>query len=175
MKASILSESLTPLPAGTPGEIALSGKQLALGYFNQPELTAQRFPSIDGERWYLTGDLGVQDEQGVFHHLGRIDNQVKVLGNRVELEEIDMHLREAAGTQLAAAVAWPMRDGSASGIVGFVSGATAEPDAMQAALRRSLPGYMLPNAIREIGEMPLNSNGKVDRKALLARLEAERT
>ena len=62
MEAAILDDALRPLPPETPGEIALSGAQLAKGYFGQPELTQERFPVIDGKRWYLTGDLGMQDK-----------------------------------------------------------------------------------------------------------------
>jgi D-alanine--poly(phosphoribitol) ligase subunit 1 len=171
MRAAILDAELKPVAKGQPGEIALAGTQLATGYFGQPDLTASRFPTIDGTRWYLTGDLGVEAEDGLFHHLGRIDNQVKVMGNRVELEEVEMHLRWAAGSDHVATVAWPSTAGSSSGIVGFVVGATGDVPSIRAALRDKLPGYMVPSAIHLIGELPLNSNGKVDRKALFAALE----
>ena len=174
MKAAILDPDLKFLPPGMPGEIGLSGKQLATGYFGQEELTAARFPTVGGERWYLTGDLGVEAQDGTFHHLGRIDNQVKVMGNRVELEEVEMHLRAASGSDHVAAVAWPVSAGSASGIVGFAVDATLEAPAIREALRAKLPAYMVPSAIHLIGELPLNSNGKVDRKALLADLDAGR-
>ncbi len=170
MEAAILDDKLRPVPAGTPGEIALSGAQLAHGYFGQPELTSARFPTIDGKRWYLTGDLGVRDENGLFHHLGRIDNQVKVLGNRIELEEVEMHLRSASGSDHVAAIAWPTRDGLAEGIVGFVVG-ERPADEIQAAMRKSVVAYMVPNAIHIVGGLPLNANGKTDRKALAAMLE----
>src|SRR6185437_6829554 len=93
LEAAVVGEDLIFLPMGMQGQLAISGPQVALGYFKHPELTRQRFPSLDGKRWYLTGDLARQDQQGVFHHLGRLDNQVKVLGQRVELEEIESHLR----------------------------------------------------------------------------------
>ena len=173
MQAAILDESLRPLPAGTPGEIALSGAQLAQGYFGQPELTESRFPMIDGQRWYLTGDLGMQDGDGLFHHLGRIDNQVKVLGNRIELEEVEMHLRAASGSDHVAAVAWPIRDGLAEGIVGFVVG-EREPQEIQTTMRASVVGYMVPGTIHMVDALPLNGNGKVDRKALAATLDQNR-
>lgn len=80
MQVAILNPAQNPVPAGEPGEIALSGPQLAIGYFNAPEQTAERFRTIRGERWYLTGDLGRQDADGRFHHLGRVDNQVKSEG-----------------------------------------------------------------------------------------------
>lgn len=172
MAARIVDSALRPLPPGIPGEIALSGAQLATGYFGQPELTAKRFPLIDGERWYLTGDLGVEDSDGVFHHLGRLDNQVKVLGNRVELEEIEMHLRAASGSDHVAAVAWPISDGSAKGIVGFVSGSVRNADAIRTDLRKRLASYMVPGAVHHLEDLPLNANGKVDRNALIRRLDA---
>lgn len=174
MKAAILDADMKFVAPGTPGEIALSGAQLAAGYFGQPDLTAARFPLIDGERWYLTGDLGVEAEGGIFHHLGRIDNQVKVMGNRVELEEVEMHLRAASGSDHVAAVAWPVSAGSASGIVGFAVDSALEMPAIRDALRAKLPAYMIPSAIHLIDDLPLNSNGKVDRKALLADLDAGR-
>ena len=169
IKAMIVDERLRPVPSGQPGEIALSGPQLAAGYFEQPELTAARFPTIDGERWYLTGDLGVEDESGVFHHLGRLDNQVKVLGNRIELEEVEMHLRAVSGSDHVAAVAWPLRDGLAEGLVGFVVG-ERRPDEILAAMRDRVVGYMVPSTIHIVDSLPLNGNGKVDRKALAASL-----
>jgi amino acid adenylation domain-containing protein len=174
MAASIVDSELRRMPAGTPGEIALSGAQLADGYFGQPELTESRFPTIDGQRWYLTGDLGVEDDHGLFHHLGRLDNQVKVQGNRIELEEIEMHLRAASGSDHVAAVAWPLVDGAAKGIIGFSTDATSGEEAIKQHLREHLPGYMIPTAIHAITDLPLNGNGKVDRKALLAELDAGR-
>jgi amino acid adenylation domain-containing protein len=173
MAAQIVDAALRPLPPGVAGEIALSGAQLAEGYFGQAELTASRFPTISGERWYLTGDLGIEDNEGVFHHLGRIDNQVKVLGNRVELEEIEMHLRAASSSDHVAAVAWPLSDGSAKGIVGFVSNSRQGAEMIKADLRKGLPAYMVPSIIRHLDDLPLNSNGKVDRKALVAILDFE--
>ena len=89
------AEAATPGPwtefheNGTPGELVIAGDQLAEGYLEAPELTAARFRSLNGKRWYRTGDLALRDAAGRFHCLGRIDNQVKVLGYRVELEEID--------------------------------------------------------------------------------------
>lgn len=89
MEAAIVSPTSAEsfLLPGERGELAVAGPQLASGYFHAPELTAKRFPLIGGKRWYLTGDLAYQDADGRFHHLGRIDNQVKVNGYRIELEE----------------------------------------------------------------------------------------
>jgi D-alanine--poly(phosphoribitol) ligase subunit 1 len=170
MRVAILDADLRPLPPGERGEIALSGPQLARGYLNQNELTLARFPVVDGVRWYLTGDLGYLDDDGAAHMLGRIDNQVKVLGNRVELEEVELHLRRTAGTASAAAVAWPIGHGVASGLIGFVSQSAAPAHEIIAAMRKALPAYMAPHAIVEMDALPLNANGKIDRKALVSLL-----
>lgn len=166
MKVAILDEDQRPVPAGEIGEIALAGPQLGIGYYGQPELTRDRFRMIDDERWYLTGDLGRMDETGVFHHLGRVDNQIKLKGNRVELEEIDAHLRRAAGTELVATVAWPVRHGSAEGLVAFIVGEHGDLGRLRVALAAQLPRYLIPERIEFRSELPRNSNGKIDRGAL---------
>jgi acyl-coenzyme A synthetase/AMP-(fatty) acid ligase len=112
-----------------------------------------------------------QDAALAFHHLGRIDNQVKILGNRVELEEVEAHLRAITGTDLVAVVAWPIADGCASGIVAFLCGSRVEAQAAREAMRERVPSYMVPQRIEDIDPMPLSPSGKVDRKALLRRLE----
>lgn len=169
--ARVVDGELRPVPDGTPGELLLGGAQLALGYLDAPALTLERFPELDGQRWYRSGDSAVRDAAGAFHHLGRLDHQVKVLGQRVELEEVEAHLRAAAGSELVAAVAWPSAHGSASGLVGFMADAQGTPAEVRAALQRSLPAYMVPARLVALDELPLNTNGKIDRRALLARLE----
>lgn len=171
MRVEIFDETQHPVPPGQAGEIALSGPQLGIGYFGQPELTAERFRIIRGQRWYLTGDLGRMDECGVFHHLGRVDNQVKLKGNRVELEEIDAHLRRAAGTELVATVAWPMSYGSADGLVGFVAGGDGETERIREAMTQGLPRYLVPGRIIRCATLPQNINGKIDRNALIRMLD----
>ncbi len=93
MKAAVCSPELKWLEDETRGELLLSGPQLALGYFDDPKSTEAKFVNIDGKRWYKTGDLALRDRDGIFHYLGRIDNQVKVRGYRVELEDVESHLR----------------------------------------------------------------------------------
>jgi amino acid adenylation domain-containing protein len=166
LDAAIFDESFNPLPHGGEGQLAISGGQLALGYFNDPDLTSRRFPLIRGKRWYLTGDLARQDDKGIFHHLGRIDNQVKVLGQRVELEEIEAHLRAICKSEHVAAIPWPIEDGIVQGIVGFASKAHKSSDEILEALRGVLPHYMIPRRILDIQHFPLNASGKIDRKAL---------
>lgn len=170
-ECAVVDADLNPVATGEPGELLLAGGQLAKGYFEAEELTATRFPVLQGKRWYRTGDLVYQDAELAFHHLGRIDNQVKVLGNRVELEEIDAHLREVAGTDLVAAVAWPVHAGSAAGIVAFQCGSSISSQALRKAMQQRVPSYMVPQHVHEIEAMPLSSSGKIDRKALLGRLE----
>jgi acyl-CoA synthetase (AMP-forming)/AMP-acid ligase II len=172
ISAAILTRDGQIAPAGEPGELALAGVQLAVGYLNAPELTETRFPTINGKRWYLTGDLAFQDAAGTFHHLGRIDNQIKVLGNRVELEEIDTHLRELSRAELVATVGWPVADGSIKGLIAFVAGSPVTSEQILTGLRRRLPAYSVPSRIIPIKQMPLNNNGKVDRNALIRTLES---
>jgi acyl-coenzyme A synthetase/AMP-(fatty) acid ligase len=171
LDAAILDESLNFLSAGMEGQLAVSGGQIAQGYFNDPELTRQRFPFINGKTWYLTGDLARKDERGIFHHLGRIDNQVKVLGNRVELEEVEAHLREIVGTDLVAAVAWPITDGSATGIVAFHCSPGVSREAVRDGMKKRVPDYMIPKRVHLLDTLPLGSSGKIDRKALTRMLD----
>ena len=175
LEASILDESLAFLPPGREGQLAISGGQLAQGYYGEPDLTHRRFPTIGGKTWYLTGDLACQDERGVFHHLGRIDHQVKILGQRVELEEVEAHLRAVSGSDNVAAVAWPIQDGVAAGIVAFTSGVATPPQQLREALCRLVPPYMVPRGIIELDSLPLGSSGKIDRRALVRYLEESAT
>jgi amino acid adenylation domain-containing protein len=169
-QAAIVDPEGNILGRGKEGELALCGAQVAQGYFNDEALTEERFPTIDGRRWYLTGDLAIEDEAGRFHHLGRVDNQVKIQGIRVELEEVEAHLRRASGSDSVAAVAWPMRYGTAERLVAFVSGVAAPIAEVSNRLKRSLPSYMVPARIHELESIPMNSNGKIDRKELVRML-----
>lgn len=114
----------------------------------------------------------MRDASGTCHHLGRTDNQVKVKGNRIELEEVEAHLRRAAGTDLVAVVAWPLVDGSAQGLVGFCCSASAAEE-IAAALIETLPRYMVPSIIHVRDALPVNINGKTDRRALFAELDED--
>jgi D-alanine--poly(phosphoribitol) ligase subunit 1 len=172
IEARIIDANLRFLPPETDGELVVAGRQVARGYLGDPELTAARFPTLEGQRWYRTGDLAYQDASGVFHHLGRIDNQVKVLGNRVELEEVEAHLREITGTDAVAAVAWPWELDRAMGIVAFHCAPGISPDRVREEMKKRVPSYMVPARVHVLQTMPMSSSsGKVDRKALVRILE----
>jgi acyl-coenzyme A synthetase/AMP-(fatty) acid ligase len=172
MEAAIVDSELNFLRPGEQGELLLGGPQLSGGYFGAEEQTRSSFPVLRGKRWYRTGDLAYCDATGTFHHLGRIDNQVKVRGLRVELEEIEGHLREVYRTDAVAAVAWPMEHGSANGIVAFVSGQNGREDSeYMEQIKKRLPSYMVPSAIHRVDSLPMNANGKVNRKQLVTLLQ----
>ncbi|MFZ1444901.1 MAG: amino acid adenylation domain-containing protein [Candidatus Dechloromonas phosphoritropha] len=170
-EAAVLDAHGQPVADGTPGELAIAGTQLATGYLGAPELTAARFPIHAGKRWYLTGDQAICDASGSFHCLGRIDNQIKIHGYRVELEEIDAYLRLVTGADVVGAVAWPVVDGTARGIVGVVGAEHIDSEAVIASLKQRIPAYMLPAWVLARASLPLNHSGKVDRKALLGWLD----
>jgi amino acid adenylation domain-containing protein len=162
-----VNEELALVPTGESGELCLGGTQVTSGYLNDPVKTAKSFVRLKhtGDQvWYRTGDLVRQDERGCLFYLGRRDFQVKVNGYRVELQEIDLVLREAARTELAVAIPWPLSDGSASGIVGVLSGSDSANDKeIIAACEDRLPRYMVPSRIYHFPQIPLNVNGKIDR------------
>lgn len=113
----------------------------------------------------------MQDSSGKFHFLGRIDNQVKVLGHRIELEEVDACLRTASKAGVAATVAWPVIDGIAQGLVAFVGAKSIDSQKIVAEMKAHLPGYMVPSRVIAASSMPLNQSGKIDRRALIKLLE----
>ncbi len=158
------------------GELCLSGTQVTEGYLNAPEKTAAQFVQLSpamADRWYRTGDLVERGGDGVLHFIGRIDHQVKVNGYRVELGEVESTLRDASGCDGVAAVPWPAANGAASGLVAFILGEKRDEAALFAACRRVLPDYMVPSRILWRDSLPLNANGKVDRRALAGELDRQ--
>ncbi len=159
---------------GGVGIIAVSSPTMMSGYWNRPDLTeAATYVDGDGTRWYLTGDLGRSDDDGVFEFLGRVDHQVKVRGHRIELEAIDVLLREAAGVSAATVVV----DRPATGddrLVALVVSDEAQPvstAAVDGLLRSRLPRYAVPAEVRVVGSLPRTATGKIDRNAARALLE----
>jgi amino acid adenylation domain-containing protein len=176
-ECSVIDAERTAVPVGVPGELCLCGSQVTTGYWNEPRKTQEQFVRLPaaGERiWYRTGDIVQQDTNGCLHYLGRVDHQVKIRGYRVELQEIEAVLRKACGAAQVVSIAWPVENGTADGVVAFVSGVDAlDHDQVSAYCSKVLPGYMVPRKIYLCDEMPLNANGKIDRSRLVSILESE--
>jgi len=170
----VVNDDLVPVPPGESGELCLGGSQVTRGYWNNPEKTAGSFVRLKhtGEQvWYRTGDLVFQDERACMFYIGRRDFQVKINGYRVELLEIDLVLRDAASTELAVAIPWPLSEGLASGIVGVLSGSDPTHDKqIIATCETKLPRYMVPKRIYHFPQIPLNVNGKIDRGKIVEML-----
>lgn len=170
----VVDERLEEVPAGSAGELLISGPQVTPGYWKSPERTAQSFIRLPGSdvTHYRTGDLVRRMPKGQpIPYLGRMDYQIKISGVRIELGEVEQAMRQISGSDLAVAVGWPPTTGGASGIVGFIVQAGADGAAIRRRLKDVLPSVMVPREIYVIDSMPLNVNGKVDRKALLERLK----
>lgn len=162
-----------PTPVGVPGELCVSGVGLARGYAGRGDLTAERFTpnpfaQTPGERWYRTGDLARWTADGVLEFAGRVDDQVKVRGVRVEPAEIEAAIR----THSSVGAAVVMAHRSASGEVELVAyavpanGTPVHPDSLRAHLADRLPAMMVPSTIIALDALPLTPNGKLDRAAL---------
>ena len=174
MSALIADDGLVEVAPGEVGELLICGPQVALGYWQDPERTAQAFvvpPGRDAVH-YRTGDRARRpaDPGGVVTYLGRRDHQVQIFGERIELGEVEAALRDASGVDAVAAIGWPVTAAGVSGIEAFVAG-DVDADAIRAALQATLLGRMVPRRIHVVPELPLNANGKVDRAVLTAWLE----
>jgi acyl-coenzyme A synthetase/AMP-(fatty) acid ligase len=145
------------------------------GYWQDAEKTAAAFvepPGTEGIH-YRTGDRVRRPTrpQDPLVYLGRLDHQIKVLGHRVEIGEIEAALRDASGIDAAIAVGWPLTESGAGGIAAFLADPDADVRALREELAERLPEYMVPRRIELLTELPLNANGKFDRKAMLALLD----
>ncbi|MEE1821345.1 amino acid adenylation domain-containing protein [Streptomyces sp. BE20] len=166
--AHVLDERRAAVPDGGIGELYLSGEGLARGYHGRPDLTEERFVTVDGVRCYRTGDLVRRLPDGDLEYHGRVDHQVKVRGFRVELGEIEAVLAAHPAVEAAAAVV--QRDEAGEYLAAFVQPAPGLAEPAPADLRAhcatALPGYMVPLAVAVLEHLPLTPNGKTDRKAL---------
>ena len=170
----VLDDRLQPVPPGIPGDLYIGGDGLARGYLNRPDLTAQKFiphpwpREGTGSRIYKTGDLARYQSDGTLVFCGRRDDQVKVRGFRIELDEIVATLNQHPAIR-ASVVATREDDTGEKRLVAYVvrkNGADLRESGLREHLRLYLPEYMVPATFVELDALPLTSNGKVDRKAL---------
>ncbi|SFX57317.1 amino acid adenylation domain-containing protein [Thermoactinomyces sp. DSM 45891] len=178
MESLILDENLEPVPYGSEGELCISGPQTFLGYWSNSEQTLTslvEYKDDSGQTkvFYRTGDRVRYLPSGDLTYLGRLDHQVKVQGYRVELSEVEAMLLRQPNVVSAVAVGWPLESGTIKGITAFVVGANLDSNAILRGVRKELPAYMVPHTVHVLDKMPLNSNGKIDRKALMKHLESE--
>lgn len=156
----ILDEFMNPLPPGSVGEIYLGGECLARGYHNRKELTHERFledPFIEGGRIYRTGDFGKWSADGKVFYLGRRDNQVKLLGHRIELSEIEAVLMRHPKTEAVAVTVWEEKL-----VAYFVGDESLTEEELLAYAANYLPRYLLPVLAIKEEYLPLTENGKID-------------
>lgn len=155
------------VPRGVPGELVILGVSVGAGYLNRPELTAEKFITIDGIKAYRTGDLARWNEDGDIQFMGRMDGMVKLRGLRIELGEIEaVATRHEAVRQFAAAV---KSVGGNDQLVGYYSvkeGMGVSPEELREFMAGDLTEFMIPSAVMKLDRLPLNQNGKIDRKAL---------
>lgn len=169
----VLDKRLAPVQAGEVGELYLTGEMVSWGYITDPPLTACRFVASPygppGTRMYGTGDLVRLQRDGGLVHVGRIDQQVKVRGNRIELTEVVTSLESLPYVEVAAVL--PIDEGPSLALVGFVKYVDNLPidsDAVLARLRDELPAAAVPHRLVALDSLPMTINQKVDTKALRA-------
>jgi amino acid adenylation domain-containing protein len=173
MEALIVDDQLREVRAGADGELVMTGPQLSLGYWQDEAQTRQAFVQLPHKTgtYYRTKDrVRRAAPERPMVYLGRLDSQVKILGHRVELGEVEAAVRRAAGVAGVVAVGWPITPSGADGIEVFVESESTNTEAVLADLKTVLPTYMVPRRIHPLGRFPLNVNGKFDRKALVQRL-----
>ncbi|NQD49997.1 amino acid adenylation domain-containing protein [Bacillus altitudinis] len=169
--AYILSEHRQLQPIGMVGELCLSGKGLAKGYLNRPDLTKQVFiphPFASGERLYRTGDLAYFREDGLIEYAGRVDDQVKIRGHRIELTEIEANLLMHPGVKQAVILA-DHDETNHTRLLAYITCDDAwkgKLNDIKSRLKERLPAYMLPHELIELENLPLTPNGKVDKRQL---------
>jgi amino acid adenylation domain-containing protein len=169
VRVYVLDAAGRPAPVGVPGELYVGGVGVARGYLGRPGLTAEKFvpdpfPAGAGGRLYRTGDRARWRAAGELEFLGRVDQQLKVRGFRVEPGEVEAALRAHPGVRDAVVVARGERE--AAGLVGYVTPAGVDVDEVLARLSTRLPAYLVPSALVALAELPRTANGKVDRRAL---------
>ncbi len=164
MDAIVVDDNLNPSDDKEKGELCLYGKQLTAGYLD-PERTKEAFFEHNGEKYYRTGDIVFKDAHGNFMYCGRVDHQVKIQGFRVELSEIEFHLRKITGIANVVALDISAANGI-SQVYAVFEGEKSDTGMMMEELKTKLPVYMIPSQVYFVPSFPLNANGKIDRNAL---------
>ncbi|MCK2215438.1 amino acid adenylation domain-containing protein [Actinomadura sp. ATCC 31491] len=172
VRAYVLDEDLSPVPDGQEGQLYIGGAGVARGYLGLPGRTAAVFlpdpyAELPGQRMYATGDRVRKGPDGELSFLGRVDDQVKISGFRVEIGEVEHALRECPGVVDAAVLLREDAPGGAA-VVAFLAGTPAPGEEITDRLRDRLPGHMIPRLHVWLDALPLNRPGKVDRTALRA-------
>ena len=165
----ILGKNLKPLPIDTPGEIYISGDGVSKGYLNNQELTKASFidnPFIPNTLMYKTGDIGMYTDKGEIICLGRNDNQVKIRGLRIELEEIENKIQNYNNINTCIVTKKESKNHHEFLCAYFTSSSTIDTSKLRSYLEQNLPRYMIPSHFMQLSEMPYTPNGKIDRKKL---------
>ncbi|MFD9962300.1 amino acid adenylation domain-containing protein [Amycolatopsis sp. NPDC058986] len=172
VRVYVVDEHLSLVPLGAPGEIVFSGVCVGRGYVNDPERTRAAFrtdPYHPGQRLYRSGDHGRWLPEGKLEFLGRRDTQVKIRGFRIEIGEIENTLLCVPGVRDAAVVVVERADRSKHLVAFYSAGRPLELDTLRTRLGASLPEYMVPSAFQWQDRLPVNANGKIDKKTLTVR------
>lgn len=152
----------------TKGELCIAGKQVTQGYYKNEEKTKQVFTTIDdsGTQYYKTGDI-IEKKNDLFFFVSRKDFQVKIRGNRIELDEINYHISEFTSSHFTVSIPYPLNQGIATDIYTFIDSSVDKAyNEIVEYLKTKIPSYMIPKSIIKLDQVPLNDNGKVNRKAL---------
>tara|TARA_B100000530_G_C15849319_1_gene444585 strand:- start:374 stop:886 length:513 start_codon:yes stop_codon:yes gene_type:complete len=162
---------------GSQGELVVAGNQVTEGYWRDKQSTKSKFISgpngeeTNNTKWYKTGDRVVFDREYGFLFLGRLDDQVKIMGHRVEISEIETVLRKVTKIPTVAVIVTPQKILRSPAIVAFVGKSKLSPAELKNLCRQFLPWYMIPQRVVEVNEWPLNSSNKTDKKALFKFVE----
>jgi len=174
MELLVVDAALEPVTCGESGELLIGGPQVAAGYLRAGEANNHRFidrryAGYRSSHWYRSGDAARQVAGYGLIFQGRLDTQIKIRGNRVELEEVEQVIRDCSSAALCAVIPWPLDNtGRADELIAFLTGAPVDAAQVVRGCRQRLPAYAVPQRVIALETMPLNANGKIDRRALAA-------